>query len=160
MFQIDKSIQNIIVSLSGAFFVPMFEFMYGEGEIVQGLMTALLFFVMMDWISGVRAAKKDNSYASKYGIDGIFRTFFVLLLPAGGHFLDNIFGTQGIAFGLLGAGVLYHVIQSMTANAIRAGWGDYFPEWLLTKMTEWVKQELESKLARSEERKHKLGEGK
>ncbi|MCR1833047.1 phage holin family protein [Oceanobacillus caeni] len=157
----DKSIQNIIVSLFGAIFVPVFEFMYGEGDVVKYLMTALLFFVVMDWITGVRAAKKDETYASKYGIDGIFRTFFILLLPAGGHFLDMIAGTNGLIFGALGAGVLYHIIQSMTANALRAGWGDYFPEWLLVKLTEWVKEELESKLSRSESRKNtKVGEGK
>ncbi|HZH60694.1 MAG TPA: hypothetical protein VEY70_14195 [Metabacillus sp.] len=46
------------------------------------------------------------------------------------------FGTKGIIFGALGTGVLYHIIQSMTANAIRAGWGEFFPEWILTKITD------------------------
>ena len=87
----------------------------------------------MDWISGVRAAKKDETYASEYGIDGIFRTFFILLLP--------------------------HTIQSLTANAIRAGWGRWFPEWLLNKLADWVKEEIESKISRSESRKKlKIGE--
>ncbi|MFC9538674.1 hypothetical protein ACFTQ7_02175 [Lysinibacillus sp. NPDC056959] len=51
--------------------------------------------------------------------------------------------------------MLYHIIQSMTANAIRAGWGQWFPDWLLTKLTEWVRSEIEAKLARAEERKMK-----
>lgn len=156
----DKDFQNIIASLFGAVFVPIFEFLYGEGDVVKYMMTALVFFIVMDWISGVRAAKKDHSYASNYGIDGIFRTFFILLLPAGGHLLDKVFGFPDVVFGLFGSGVLYHVIQSMTANAIRAGWGNYFPEWLLTKLTNWVRQEIESKIARSENRKNfKIGEG-
>lgn len=155
----DKDFQNIIASLSGAVFVPIFEFLYGEGDVVKYMMTALVFFIVMDWISGVRAAKKNHSYASNYGIDGIFRTFFILLLPAGGHLLDKVFGFPSIVFGMFGAGVLYHVIQSMTANAIRAGWGNYFPEWLITKLTNWVRQEIESKIARSENRKNfKIGE--
>ncbi len=107
----------------------------------------------MDWISGVRASKKDKTYASKYGIDGIFRTFFILLLPAGGHFLDMVLGINGIIFGALGTGVLYHIIQSMTANSIRAGWGEWIPEAIRTKIINWVKQELDSKIARSESRK-------
>lgn len=156
---LDKSIQTQIASLVGAFFVPLFEFMYGEGDVVKYLMTALLFFVLMDWITGIRSSKKDKTYASKYGIDGIFRTFFILLLPAGGHFLDMVLGTNGLIFGALGAGVLYHILQSMTANALRAGWGEYFPEWILTKLTQWVKEELESKLSRSELRKkERIGE--
>lgn len=87
-------------------------------------MAALMFFIAMDWISGVRAAKKDNIYGSKYGIDGVFRTFFMLLLPAGGHLLDAVLSSPGVVFGMLVAGLLYHVLQSMTANAVRAGWAD------------------------------------
>lgn len=142
--------------LVGAIAVPVFEYLYGESEVAKYLMTALLFFIVMDWISGVRSAKKDSSYASKYGIDGVFRTFFILLLPAGGHLLDKVLGIPGVIFGALAIGVLYHVLQSMTANAIRAGWGSHVPEWILTKLTDWVKEELESKLARSEKRKKEL----
>lgn len=148
---------RLIAAFIGGFVVPTFEFLYGEGDVVRYVMTALLFFVVMDWISGIRAAKKDNTYASKYGIDGVFRTFFILLLPAGGHLLDMALGLPGIIFGLLSFGVLYHVIQSMTANAIRAGWGEWVPDWLLNKLTDWVKNEIESKLARSEQRKYGNG---
>lgn len=156
-----KEFQNIIAALVGAIFVPIFEFMYGRGDVAKYIMIALVFFVAMDWISGVRAAKKDHTYASKYGIDGIFRTFFIIMLPSGGHFLDMIVGTSGLIFGALAVGVLYHVMQSMTANAIRAGWGEWFPEWLITKLTNWVKEELESKISRSESRKKlKIGEDK
>ncbi|WP_245796530.1 phage holin family protein [Domibacillus antri] len=49
----------------------------------------------MDRISGVRASKKDITYASKYRIGGIFRPFFILLLPAGGHLVDMIIGAPG-----------------------------------------------------------------
>lgn len=145
--------QTAIASVIGAFFVPIFEFLYGEGETVKYLMIALLFFIALDWITGIRAAKRDNSYASEYGLDGIFRTFFLLLLPAGGHFLDMIFSLPGVVFGIFGTGVLYHVIQSMTANALRAGWGNWFPEWIITKVSEWVKSELESKINRAETRR-------
>ncbi|WP_245796532.1 hypothetical protein [Domibacillus antri] len=60
----------------------------------------------------------------------------------------------GIVFGLLSFGTLYHIIQSMTANALRAGWGEWFPDWILNRLTEWAKEEIESKLARTEQRKN------
>ncbi|HHY72710.1 MAG TPA: phage holin family protein [Bacillus bacterium] len=131
--------------------------MYGEGEVIKYTMTTLLFFIGMDWLSGIRASKKDDSYGSKYGIDGVFRSFFIILLPAGGHLLDMILGAPSVVFGLLSFGVLYHVIQSMTANAIRAGWGEWVPDWILVKLTNWVKAEIESKFARAEKRKEESG---
>lgn len=145
--------QRIIAAITGAVFVPIFEFFYGEGEMVRTMMAALLFFIVLDWISGIRASKKDHTYASEYGINGIFRSFFVLLLPAGGHFLDLIVGSPGVIFGLLVVGTLYHVIQSMCANVIRAGWGKWVPDWILTKITEWVREEIEAKIARAKKRK-------
>ncbi|MBT2287967.1 phage holin family protein [Paenibacillus albidus] len=112
-------------------------------------MAALLFFVVMDWLSGIRAAKKDNTYASKYGIDGVFRTFFILLLPAGGHLIDGIFGLPGAIFGALAIGTLYHVLQSMVANSIRAGWGDWLPLPILDTVLKWVSSELDKKVKRA-----------
>lgn len=101
--------------------MPVFEFLYGVGPAVTSIMSALIFFIVLDWISGSSAAREDNMYASKYGIDGIFRTFFMLLLPAGGHLLDVVIGLPGVLFGVFAIGLLYHTIKSMTANAIRAG---------------------------------------
>lgn len=136
----------------GAALMPVFNFLYGSSETAMALMIALIFFIVLDWITGTRAAKKDDSYASHYGIDGIFRTFFILLLPAGGNLLDQAFGLPSLLFGALSVGVLYHILQSMTANAIRAGWGSWFPDWLLNKIVEWVKSELDKKTQRAIER--------
>ncbi|MFX3633713.1 MAG: phage holin family protein [Candidatus Pristimantibacillus sp.] len=141
----------------GAVLVPVFEFFYGAGEAVVTAMVALLFFLVMDWISGVRAANKDNSYASKYGIDGVFRSFFMLLLPAGGHLLDQVFSVPGIVFGAFTAGLLYHIIKSMTANAIRAGWGDWLPLTVLEAVLKWVGSELEKKIQRAADRGGNVG---
>jgi phage-related holin len=149
LFSVDK----FFTLLFGALFIPIFEFFYGKGEVVIYTMTTLTFFNAMDWISGTRSAKKDNTYASKYGIDGIFRSLFILMLPAGGHLMDMIMGVPGVFFGTLSFGVLYQLIQSMTANSIRAGWGQWVPEWLLVKLTEWVKEEIETKISHSSKNK-------
>lgn len=136
----------------GAIALPVFEFLYGAGESVIAAIIALAFFILLDWMSGTSAARKDNSYGSKYGIDGVKRTFFVLLLPAGGHFLDQLFGLPGILFGLLTAGLLYHIIRSMTANAVRAGWGDWLPLNVLDGIIKWVGSEMDKKVQRAFDR--------
>ncbi|MHA7580385.1 phage holin family protein [Paenibacillus vandeheii] len=138
---------------SGAAVVPAFEFLYGRDEAVMGFMTAVLFFVVLDWMSGISAAKMDNSYGSRYGLQGIWRTFFVLLLPAGGHLLDVVFQMPGLIFGALSIGTLYHVIQSMVANSIRAGWGEWVPLPVFNWLINWVKSEMDKKMERAESRK-------
>jgi phage-related holin len=145
--------QKIWAAVAGALFTPLFENLYGSSETVRAIMAAVAFFILMDWMSGTRASKKDKTYASKYGIDGVFRTFFILLLPAGGHLLDMASRLPGIFFGLLSFGVLYHVIQSMTANTIRAGWVDWVPINILEKIIQWVGSEIDSKVSRAEKRK-------
>lgn len=145
-------VKSFIIA-AGAALVPAFDYLYGEGEAVAAIMATLLFFVIMDWISGVRAAKKDFTYASRYGLDGVIRTFFILLLPAGGHLLDVVLSLPGVIFGALAFGTLYHVVQSMTANSIRAGWGDWLPLPVLNTIIEWVKSELDKKIQRAESRK-------
>lgn len=145
-----------IWTIIGATVLPVFEFMYGAGEAVLTSMIGLIFFIIMDWISGSTAAKKDNSYGSSYGIEGIKRTFFMLLLPAGGHLLDQLFNLPGILFGAIVAGLLYHVINSMTANAIRAGWGNWLPLTVLEALLKWVGSELDKKVKRAAERGGKI----
>lgn len=151
------ALEKGIAAVAGGFLVPVFEFLYGQGPAVVSTMTALVFFIVMDWLSGSRAARRDNTYASRYGIDGIFRTFFMLLLPAGGHLLDVVIGLPGVLFGVFAVGLLYHTIKSMTANAIRAGWADWLPISVLEKVTEWVQSEIESKVDRALKRKAERG---
>lgn len=148
-----ENIDRFTIAAIGGFLLPAFEFMYGEGPAVLSAMIALVFFIAMDWLSGSRAARKDGTYASHYGLDGVFRTFFMVLLPAGGHFLDVAFGLPGILFGIFTFGLLYHTIKSMTANAVRAGWADWLPIPIIEKITDWVQSEIESKIDRALKRK-------
>lgn len=141
-----------LFAILGSVFTTVFTFLYGDSEMTRNVMILLAFVIVLDWLSGISASKKDNTYSSAYGLQGINRTFFIVVLPALGHLVDDVVGTPNIFIGLLAAGVLYHTLQSMTANAIRAGWGNWFPDWLLNKLTDLVKDEIDAKLSRSVER--------
>ncbi|MEF3313340.1 phage holin family protein [Paenibacillus sp. GYB004] len=150
---------KVVSAIAGGVLLPVFEFLYGGGTAVISTMVALAFFILLDWMSGSSAARKDKTYASKYGIDGVFRTFFMVLLPAGGHLLDKTIGLPGILFGIFALGLLYHTLKSMTANAIRAGWAEWLPISILEKVIEWVGSEMDSKVNRALKRQAETGAG-
>src|SRR5690606_41595213 len=66
--------------------------------------------------------------------------------------LDRVLGSPGVVFGVLGAGILYHVIQSMTANAIRAGRSEEHTSELQSRENLVCRLLLEKK-----KKKHKSG---
>ncbi|MDF2791848.1 MAG: holin family protein, partial [Neobacillus sp.] len=101
-----------------------------------------------DWVGAIASAKKDGSYASQYGINGVLRTAVMITMPAWGNLVDNALSTPGFFFFLLTGGLLFHTMISMTANFKRAGWDKWIPIWAL----EWIASEIEAKIKRSESR--------
>lgn len=104
--------------------------------------------VALDWMAGIRASKKDGTYASEYGIAGAQRTAVVLGLPWFCLLLDHAFRMPNLLFGAMAGALLYHTWQSFTANTARAGWEKFIPNWALA----WVASELNNKVARSAQR--------
>lgn len=133
----------------GAVFLSLFHFLYGEGPARYLAITLYFLLIGMDWLAGYRASKIDGSYASEYGIDGGFRTAFIILMPAIGHLADSIMGTPGVAFGFLTAAFGLHIWKSMTANVIRAGWEKWVPGWAMNAVSE----EFEHKVSRAMKRR-------
>lgn len=149
---------SIVSGAAGAACISAFHFLYGENPVRMLIMTWYVFLIAMDWIAGYRASKIDGSYASEYGINGAFRTAFLLFMPAVGHLIDTVIGTPGIGFGFLIAAFGLHIWKSMTANVVRAGWEKWVPEWAMNA----VSDEIEHKLARAIKRrqeKEKHGDG-
>ncbi|WP_274363701.1 phage holin family protein [Paenibacillus thermotolerans] len=103
-----------------------------------------------DWIAGVAAAKKSKTYSSAYGISGAFRTMLLLWIPFIGWLLDKVsqtvFGIDqpGYAFYALTIMLAYHSWESLTANAIRAGWKKWIPKSVIS----FVSSELKAKAER------------
>ncbi|SFS91837.1 phage holin family protein [Bacillus sp. 103mf] len=125
-------------------------FLYG-GQVNQLWITALVLIVVLDWITGIKAAKKDGTYASEYGIEGIARAVVLFLLPSFAHVLDMLVKLPDIFFCAITGGLIYHIFNSFTANCARIGWEKWIPSRLLRS----VSSEIEAKIRRSESRKNR-----
>ena len=63
----------------------------------DGLLIALLIFVVLDYITGVMCAVVDHKLSSEIGFKGIFRKVLIFALVGVGHVLDvNVIGTGSI----------------------------------------------------------------
>lgn len=146
-------------SLLGLIFYPIFEFLYGEGEARIIIVCLIALLIIMDWIAGSNASEKDGSYASEYGINGMWRTLFILMVPITGNFIDQIVGlSYGLFFGIFSFGLMYHIGKSATANAIRCGWANWLPIGIFEAVLGWAKNEIDHKVARATQRnKEKQG---
>ncbi|MFS0864139.1 phage holin family protein [Fredinandcohnia sp. 179-A 10B2 NHS] len=122
--------------------------LYGGSDLYVWFAAALVFAILFDWAGAIAAAKKDGSYASEYGLQGILRTAVLLALPAWGAVLDKILGTPNVVFFTFWGGIMFHTLLSMSANFKRAGWNTWVPTWAI----DWVASEIEAKIKRSESR--------
>lgn len=136
----------------------LFNFLFGVGNLIWIGILALV--TLMDWISGVKASKKDGTYTSEYGKEGIYRTLIMFILPVFGNFIDialastlSINGMEfGIFFYLITGGLIYHTLMSAAANFKRAGW----ERWVPVKVIESVASEIQAKTQRSNSRKDSI----
>ena len=63
----------------------------------DGLLYALVLFVVVDYITGVMCAAADHKLSSEVGFKGICRKVLIFLLVGIGHVLDNqIIGTGSV----------------------------------------------------------------
>lgn len=136
-----------IVASIGAIVGPIINHFYGDGR--MNFVTLLFLIIIADWITGTVASHKDGTYASEYGIEGILRTLVILMIPSIAHFLDNILNTPGFLFYGVIFGLMYHILQSMTANVVRAKWDRWIPRYVLNL----VSSEVKAKENRAKKRK-------
>lgn len=132
----------------GSLILATFTVFYGDSVVAIYGMSLYVGVIILDWVSGYRASKIDGSYASEYGIDGGFRTAFMVALPALAHWVDKLMGTPNIAFGFMLLSFGFHIWKSMTANVFRAGWD----KWIPISVLNMVADEIEHKVARSRKR--------
>lgn len=106
---------NIIFSVIGAFIGSFF------GE-VDGLLYALLFFIFIDYLSGIFAAVVERNLSSSIGFRGIFKKISLLFLIAVANLIDTRILKQG---GAIRTMVVFFYLSneglSILENTIRIG---------------------------------------
>jgi len=81
---------------------------------------ALVFFVVLDYVSGILAAFTEKNLNSEVGFKGVCKKVFVFVLVAVAFSLDQLLGTQFVRTAVVG---FYIGIEglSILKNAGRAG---------------------------------------
>lgn len=88
----------------------------------DGLLYALIAFVVIDYITGVMCAIRDKTLSSEVGFKGIYRKVLIFLLVGIAHILDvNVIGSGGV----LRTAVIFFYISnegvSLLENATHLG---------------------------------------
>lgn len=148
-------IEHPFISSLGAF--GMLFFQYGFGAVKAVLVAFILYVILigLDWLTGTSAAKKDGIDTSSYGIEGVKRTIFLLMLPVIARLIDIIMNTEVIVTGIVIAILARSIARSVIANTKRAGWDDKLPAWMI----DWVSAELDHKDARAKQRLEEITKG-
>lgn len=88
----------------------------------DGLLYALLAFVVVDYITGLMAAAVEKKLSSEVGFKGIFRKVIIFSLVAVGHIVDSYVIRQG---SVLRTAVIFFYLSnegiSILENAARTG---------------------------------------
>ncbi len=133
--QIELRIMALFSAIGAAF-----SFLVGG---VDKLITALLVFVVIDYVTGLIAAWKTAALDSKKGFEGIKRKIVMLLIVILAHWLDEgLFGVNTcrsmVIFAYLGNEGL-----SIIENLDRMGYGEYIPAFIREKLAQ-LRREKES----------------
>ena len=133
--QIELRIMALFSAIGAAF-----SFLVGG---VDKLITALLVFVVLDYVTGLIAAWKTAALDSKKGFEGVKRKVVMLLIVIIAHWIDvSIFGVSTcrsmVIFAYLGNEGL-----SIIENLDRMGYGEFIPKFMREKLVQ-LREEKES----------------
>ena len=133
--QVELRIMALFSAIGAAF-----SFLVGG---VDKLVSALLVFVVLDYVTGLIAAWKTATLDSKKGFAGIKRKVVMLVIVIMAHWIDAcIFGISTfrtmVVFAYLGNEGL-----SIIENLDRMGYGEYIPAFVRDKLTQ-LRTEKES----------------
>ena len=133
--QVELRIMALFSAIGAAF-----SFLVGG---VDKLVSALLVFVVLDYVTGLIAAWKTATLDSKKGFAGIKRKVVMLVIVIMAHWIDAcVFGISTfrtmVVFAYLGNEGL-----SIIENLDRMGYGEYIPVFVRDKLTQ-LRTEKES----------------
>lgn len=85
-----EKIVHILTAVSGA----IIGFMFGE---LKGLLIALVFFMVVDYVTGIIKAYDKHELSSEVGFKGILKKVIILCLVSVAHMVDKyVIGTNAV----------------------------------------------------------------
>ncbi len=95
----------------------------------------LMFFVSLDYITGMYAGWKTKQLSSQIGFKGILKKATIFIVVAFFYVADLMLNTNTLRYmAICGYGVLELV--SIIENADRGGWGSLFPYFVRDKLSQ------------------------
>lgn len=133
--QIELRIMALFSAIGAAF-----SFLVGG---VDNLITALLVFIVVDYVTGLIAAWKTATLNSIKGFQGVQRKIVMLIIVVLAHWMDvSLFGSSTcrsmVIFAYLGNEGL-----SIIENLDRMGYGEFIPAFMREKLVH-LREEKES----------------
>ena len=117
-----------ICSTAGAFL----SFLVGGFD---SCLQALVVLVVADYLTGMIAAWKTGTLCSGKGYKGLLRKAVIALVVAFAHMLDTAMGVHTLrAMAICGYAGMEGL--SILENIDRAGYGEYIPEYIRTKLAQ------------------------
>ncbi|WP_127550731.1 holin family protein [uncultured Paenibacillus sp.] len=87
----------------------------------SGVLGVLLFFVILDYLTGVAAGGATGKLKSKIGLIGIARKVFIFAMVAVGHLVDGILGDGHIFRDTVAFFYIANELLSITENGGKLG---------------------------------------
>lgn len=95
----------------------------------------LMFFVILDYLTGMYAAWHTKQLSSQIGFHGIAKKATIFLVVAFFYGADLMFGTNTLRYMAISAYGILELV-SIVENADRGGWGDIFPAFIREKLVQ------------------------
>ncbi len=132
----EKGIQFVSALICG-----ILSYMYGEFD---GMMKALIFCMVIDYITGLIVAYKNRELSSKIGFLGLAKKFVMLLIVALGHIIDveifsNAMFMKSAVCGFYIANEGLSILENTAAVGVK------YPEKLLKALKQVNTDEEENK---------------
>lgn len=87
----------------------------------SGVLGVLLFFVLLDYLTGIAAAASTGQLKSKIGLVGIARKVFIFAMVAVGHLVDGILGDGHLFRDTVAFFYIANELLSITENGGKMG---------------------------------------
>ncbi|RRR50212.1 holin [Streptococcus suis] len=111
LLTLNKILFSMIGGLIGSLFVEL-----------DGILYALLVFIIIDYLTGIFAAVVEKQLSSSIGFRGIFKKIAILFLVSLGHMIDTAIIKQG---GTIRTMVIFFYLSneglSILENTVRIG---------------------------------------